>query len=96
MLVQRKIILKHQKQTKKWEETKHKKDLLTLKKNEFNKLTLPQLKDKLYLKKGTEDGPLPTTKKDLIKLWIEWERKLETNWILSKNILEKNSNVSLI
>ena len=39
---------------------KDKEDLLELKKNEFNKWTLSQLKDFL---KGTEGGPLPTTTK---------------------------------
>ena len=33
---------------KKWEEVKHKKDLLELKKNEFNKWTLSQLKDMFF------------------------------------------------
>ena len=34
----------------KWEEVKHKEDLLELKKDEFNKLTIPQLRDVLFLK----------------------------------------------
>ena len=37
MVVQRKIMLKHQKQMIKWEEVKHKNNLLELKKDEYNK-----------------------------------------------------------
>ena len=37
---------------------------------------------------------MSTIKIELRKLWVEWESKLETGWILSKNILKKNSNVS--
>ena len=45
MVVQRKRMLKYQKQMKKCEEVTHKKDLLELKKNENNKQSVPQLKD---------------------------------------------------
>ena len=79
MVVQGKMILKHQKKMKKWEKVKHKKYLFELKKNKFKKWTFPQLKGVLFFFKGTEDGPLPTTKTNLIKLWIEWESKLKND-----------------
>ena len=71
----------------KWEEVKHKEDLLELKKDEFNKLTIPQLRDVLFFK-GTEDGTSLTTKKYLPNLWIEWESKLETDWNVVKEYLK--------
>ena len=40
IVVQRKIMLKHRKQIKKWEEVKHKNDLLQLKISECNKWTI--------------------------------------------------------
>ena len=49
MVVQGKMILKHQKKMKKWEKVKHKKYLLELKKNKFKKWTFPQLKGVLFL-----------------------------------------------
>ena len=45
IVVQRKIILKNQKEMTKWGEVKNKKYLIELKKNEFNKWVLPQFKD---------------------------------------------------
>ena len=49
----------------------------------------------LFLRKYAKDRILPTTKKDLIKLWIEWESKLEANWNFVKEYcLKKNSNIS--
>ena len=36
---------------KRWEEVKHKKDLLKLKKDEYHKWTSSQLKDVLFFKK---------------------------------------------
>ena len=38
----------------------------------------------MLLKKGIKDRSLPTTKKDLIKLWFEWESKLEADWSFVK------------
>ena len=80
MVVQRKIMLKYQKQIKKWEEVKHKKDLLELKKmisiNGFFHCWSMWFK-----KKGTEDGLLPTTKRDLIKLLIEKMWKWIWKWL---------------
>ena len=51
MTVQRRIMLKYQKQMIKWDEVKHKKDLFELKKDEYNKWTIPQLRDILLLKR---------------------------------------------
>ena len=39
--------------------------------------------------KSTEDGTLLTTKKDLIKLQIEWEIKLETDWSFVKEYFKE-------
>ena len=33
---------------------------------------------------------MPKTKKELINLWVEWENKSETNWILVKENVEEN------
>ena len=44
--------------------------------------------------KGTKDGTLLTIKKDLIKLQIEWETKLETNQIFVKEYFKEKSNLS--
>ena len=33
---------------------------------------------------------IPKTKKELINLWVEWENKSETNWILVKENVEEN------
>ena len=72
-----------------------KNNLLELKKDEYNKWTIPQFKNVLFLRKYAKDRILPTTKKDLIKLWIEWESKLEANWNFVKEYcLKKNSNIS--
>ena len=51
MAVKRRIMLKYQKQMIKWDEVKHKKDLFELKKDEYNKWTIPQLRDILLLKR---------------------------------------------
>ena len=71
MVVQRKIILKYQRQMKNWEQVKHNYDLLELKKDKYNQWSHSQLNNMLLFFKSTEDGPLSTTNKYLIKLWIE-------------------------
>ena len=43
------------------------------------------------LKKGTEDGLLPTTKRDLIKLLIECESEFESGWIFVKDYFKEES-----
>ena len=73
----------------KWEDVKHKKDLFELKKDEYNKWTIPQLCNILFLKRVLKMEHYQQQIKKLIKLRIEWESKLETDWIFVKEYFKK-------